>query len=140
MNRRPSSLFLAALVIVLIHSHFVAGKSRFDSPAATAITLSVDDHKPGRMWRPLVYTAIAAQILFGSPSEWNSLRRSVDFYDEGWLIWLDSDTKIRELSGGTRSLDDFCKKFLGAPSTAPAVKTYGFEDVVATLNDVAPFD
>ncbi len=98
------------------------------------------DHKPGRMWRPLVDTAIAAQILFGSPSEWNSLRRSVDFYDEGWLIWLDTDTKIRELSSGTRSLDDFCKKFHGAPNSPPMVKTYGFDDAVATLNDVAPFD
>src|SRR4029077_10485920 len=46
----------------------------------------------------------------------------------------------RELSGGARSLDDFCKRFHGAPSTAPTVKTYSFEDVVATLNEVAPFD
>ena len=98
------------------------------------------DHRPGRMWRPLIDTTIAAQVLYGAPGEWDSLRRSVDFYDEGWLIWLDTDTKIRELSGGQRSLDDFCKRFHGAPSTAPVVKTYGFEDVVATLNDVTPFD
>ncbi|HXM46433.1 MAG TPA: hypothetical protein VN956_01110 [Pyrinomonadaceae bacterium] len=58
----------------------------------------------------------------------------------GSVLWLDTDTKIRELSRGTRSLDDFCKKFHRAPSTAPAVKTYGFEDVVAALNEVAPFD
>jgi predicted metalloprotease with PDZ domain len=98
------------------------------------------DHKPGRMWRPLADTAIAAQILYGSPAEWNSSRRSVDFYDEGWLVWLDADTKIRELTGGARSLDDFCKRFHGAPSTPPMVKTYVFDDVVATLNDVAPYD
>jgi predicted metalloprotease with PDZ domain len=98
------------------------------------------DHKPGRMWRPLIDTTIAAQILYGAPGEWDSMRRGVDFYDEGWLIWLDTDTKIRELSGGARSLDDFCKRFHGAPSTAPTVKTYGFDDVVATLNEVAPFD
>jgi len=98
------------------------------------------DHKPGRLWRPLIDTTIAAQILYGSPAEWNSLRRSVDFYDEGWLIWLDTDTKIRELTGGAKSLDDFCKRFHGAPSTAPMVKTYVFDDVVATLNEVAPFD
>jgi predicted metalloprotease with PDZ domain len=98
------------------------------------------DHRPGRTWRPLIDTTIAAQILYGAPGEWNSLRRSVDFYDEGWLIWLDTDTRIRELSGGKRSLDDFCKRFHGAPSTPPTVKTYGFDDVVATLNDVAPFD
>lgn len=98
------------------------------------------DHKPGRLWRPLIDTTIAAQVLYGSPGEWNSLRRSVDFYDEGWLIWLDTDTKIRELTGGTRSLDDFCKRFHGAPSTPPMVKTYVFDDVVATLNALAPFD
>ncbi len=98
------------------------------------------DHKPGRLWRPLIDTTIAAQVLYGAPGEWNSLRRSVDFYDEGWLIWLDTDTKIRELSGGQRSLDDFCKRFHGAPSSPPMVKIYGFDDVVATLNDVAPFD
>src|SRR3989475_1496702 len=98
------------------------------------------DHKPGRMWRPLIDTTIAAQILYGAPAEWNSLRRSVDFYDEGWLIWLDTDTKIRDLTGGAKSLDDFCKRFHGAPSTAPMVKTYVFDDVVATLNEVAPFD
>jgi predicted metalloprotease with PDZ domain len=98
------------------------------------------DHKPGRLWRPLIDTTIAAQILYGAPGEWNSLRRSVDFYDEGWLIWLDTDTKIRELTGGARSLDDFCKRFHGAPSTPPMVKTYVFDEVVATLNEVAPFD
>ena len=98
------------------------------------------DHRPGRMWRPLIDTTIAAQILYGAPGEWNSLRRGVDFYDEGWLIWLDTDTKIRELSGDRRSLDDFCKRFHGAPSTPPMVKTYGFDDVVAALNDIAPFD
>ncbi len=98
------------------------------------------DHKPGRLWRPLIDTTIAAQILYGAPGEWNSSRRGVDFYDEGWLIWLDTDTKIRELTGGKRSLDDFCKRFHGTPSTPPMVKTYVFDDVVATLNDVAPFD
>jgi predicted metalloprotease with PDZ domain len=98
------------------------------------------DHKPGRLWRPLIDTTIAAQVLYGAPGEWTSLRRSVDFYDEGWLIWLDADTKIRELSGGKRSLDDFCKRFHGAPSSAPMVKTYGFDEVVTTLNEIAPFD
>ncbi len=98
------------------------------------------DHRPGRLWRPLIDTTIAAQVLYGAPGEWSSLRRSVDFYDEGWLIWLDADTKIRELTGGRRSLDDFCKRFHGAPNTPPAVKTYVFDDVVATLNEVAPFD
>ncbi len=98
------------------------------------------DHKPGRMTRPLIDTTIAAQLLYNAPEEWTSIRRSVDFYDEGWLVWLDVDTKIRELTNSAKSLDDFCKRFHGAPSTSPMVKTYTFDDVVATLNEVAPFD
>src|SRR5882724_6618873 len=98
------------------------------------------DHRPGRMWRPLIDTTIAAQLLYFAPDEWGSVRRGVDFYDEGWLIWLDVDTKIRELSGGAKTLDDFCKRFHGAPSTEPMVKTYTFDEVANTLNEVAPFD
>jgi predicted metalloprotease with PDZ domain len=98
------------------------------------------DHKPGRMTRPLIDTTVAAQLLYNAPEEWTSIRRSVDFYDEGWLVWLDADTKIRELTNGAKSLDDFCKRFHGAPSTPPMVKTYTFDDVVTTLNEVAPFD
>src|SRR5437763_3441642 len=98
------------------------------------------DHKPGRMTRPLIDTTVAAQLLYNAPEEWTSIRRSVDFYDEGWLVWLDVDTKIRELTNGAKSLDDFCKRFHGAPSRSPMVKTYTFDDVVATLNEVAPFE
>ena len=108
-----------------------------DELAETAADL---DHKPGRMTRPLIDTTIAAQLLYNAPEEWTSIRRGVDFYDEGWLIWLDVDTKIRELTNGAKTLDDFCKRFHGAPSTPPMVKPYSFEDVVTTLNDVAPFD
>ena len=35
---------------------------------------------------------------------WTSWQRSEDYYTEGMLIWLDVDTKIRELSGDKRSL------------------------------------
>jgi predicted metalloprotease with PDZ domain len=108
-----------------------------DQLAETAADL---DHKPGRMTRPLIDTTIAAQLLYNAPEEWTSIRRSVDFYDEGWLIWLDVDTKIRELSNGAKTLDDFCKRFHGAPSSAPMVRPYTFDDVLTTLNEVAPFD
>jgi len=37
-------------------------------------------------------------------------------------------------------LDDFCKLFHGAPSGPPMVKTYTFDDVVNTLNQVVPYD
>ncbi|MFL6256051.1 MAG: hypothetical protein ACJ74T_13660, partial [Pyrinomonadaceae bacterium] len=39
-----------------------------------------------------------------------------------------------------RSLDDFVRRFHGAPSGPPSVKTYTFDDIVNTLNEVAPHD
>jgi predicted metalloprotease with PDZ domain len=105
--------------------------------AAIAASL---DHTPGRAWRPLADTATAAQLLYAAPPEWASLRRGTDFYDEGWLIWLDVDTEIRQLTKGERAIDDFCHRFHGGASGSPAVSPYTLDDVVATLNQVAPFD
>ena len=56
------------------------------------------------------------------------------------LNWLWADVIIRQQTKGAKSLDDFCKLFHGAPSTPPMVKTYTFDDVVNTLNQVAPYD
>jgi predicted metalloprotease with PDZ domain len=98
------------------------------------------DHRPGRSWRDLQDTADAAAQLYYSPKQWESWRREVDYYDEGELTWLWVDSIIRSQSGGKKSLDDFCHIFHGAPSTAPEVKTYTFDDVVSTLNQVIPYD
>jgi len=98
------------------------------------------DNEPGRRWRPLVDTTTAAQLLYFAPGQWTGYRRGVDFYDEGWLIWLDVDTAIRELTHGQKSIEDFCHLFHGGESSAPAVKPYTVDDVVAALNQVAPHD
>src|SRR5271166_3334956 len=97
-------------------------------------------HRPGRTWRDLEDTAVAAQLLYGASPAWSSWRRSVDYYDESALIWLEADTIIRQKSGGKKSLDDFCKIFHGGGNTPPEVKTYTMDDVVATLNQVQPYD
>src|SRR6185295_1454368 len=65
----------------------------------------------GRTWRPTEDTAVAASILYSAPSTWGSWRRSVDFYNEGNLIWLEADGIIREQTQGQRSLDDFVRLF-----------------------------
>jgi predicted metalloprotease with PDZ domain len=96
-------------------------------------------HK-GREWRPLVDTAIAAQIGYTQATEWVSRTRGTDFYDESALLWLEADTLIRSRTNGVKSLDDFCKLFYGAPSTAPKVVPYGFDDVIKALNTVLPYD
>ncbi|HEU4334578.1 MAG TPA: M61 family peptidase, partial [Candidatus Eisenbacteria bacterium] len=105
--------------------------------ASTAAWL---DRRPGRAWRPLKDTAVGAQFLYGSPGAWSSLRRSVDFYGEGTLIWLDADVLIRRESGGKRSLDDFCRIFAGGESGAPKVAPHTLDDVVSGLNRVVPYD
>jgi predicted metalloprotease with PDZ domain len=98
------------------------------------------DNRSGRKWRPLEDTAIAAQLLYDARDDYADYRRGVDYYDEGVLIWLEADVTIRNLSNGAKSLNDFCRTFHGGPGGAPALKPYTFDDVVAGLNAVQPFD
>jgi predicted metalloprotease with PDZ domain len=105
--------------------------------AATAAYLN---DRPGRTWRDLQDTAISAQILYTAPVAGSSWRRSVDYYDEGTLIWLEADTIIRKESNGKKSLDDFCRKFYGSENGSPKVVPYTFGDVVAALNELTPYD
>jgi predicted metalloprotease with PDZ domain len=108
---------------------------------ALAATAAYLDHQAGRDWRPLQDTATGAQTLYLITGKaWFSYRRSVDFYDESWLIWLEADTVIRKQSGGRKSLDDFCRNFHGTPSTGPKLVTYTFDDVVTAMNAITPYD
>jgi predicted metalloprotease with PDZ domain len=106
--------------------------------AVTAAYLN--DDRPGRIWRDLQDTAISAQILYSSPVAGAAWRRSVDYYDESTLIWLEADTIIRRESKGKKSLDDFCKKFHGGENTGPNVVPYSFDDVVSGMNEVYAYD
>ncbi|HXZ12512.1 MAG TPA: M61 family peptidase [Candidatus Sulfotelmatobacter sp.] len=98
------------------------------------------EHRPGRDWRPLQDTADAAPFLYDAKPAWSNWRRGVDFYDEGFLLWLDVDANLRRLTNDSKSMNDFCKIFHGGPGGEPALKTYTFEDVVATLNSLASYD
>ncbi len=123
--------------VLTARSGLLTAEQSRDDLAMTAAQL---DHTPGRTWRNLQDTADAAPQLYFAPQAWHSWRRSVDFYDEDTLNWLWADVIIRQQSKGKKTLDDFCKLFHGAPSTGPIVKTYTFDDVVETLNQVVPYD
>src|ERR1700678_186102 len=80
----------------------LAARSAFWTPEvyreALAWSAARLDAKPGRTWRNLQDTAIAAQVLRGNHQNWGNWRRSQDYYAEGELIWLDADTTIRQLT------------------------------------------
>jgi predicted metalloprotease with PDZ domain len=107
---------------------------------ALAATAAMLDHRTGRTWRPLEDTARSVQILRLQGPEWQSWRRSLDYYPEGALIWLEVDTTIRQQTRGQKSLNDFCRLFHGGESGPPKVVPYTFDDVVKALNQVAPYD
>jgi predicted metalloprotease with PDZ domain len=108
-----------------------------DALAATAANY---DNVQGRAWRAMVDTTNDPIINGRRPIAWGNWQRSEDYYSEGLLIWLDADTKIRELSGDKRSLNDFAKAFFGVHDGSYEPAPYTFEDVVKFLNDVQPYD
>jgi predicted metalloprotease with PDZ domain len=108
-----------------------------DSIANIAASMT---YRTGRAWRSLQDTADAAPLTYYGSEGWVNWLRDTDFYPEGQLLWLDVDTQIRELSGGKRSLDDFAHAFYGMDNGSYVTKTYTFEDVVGTLNQVQPYD
>jgi predicted metalloprotease with PDZ domain len=101
------------------------------------------DNLPGRRWRNLQDTTNGEVLGSRGGRGVSTWLRSLDYYDEGLLVWLDADTLIREKTGGQKSMDDFARGFFGSLGMAdgsytPA--TYVFADVVAALNAVMPND
>jgi predicted metalloprotease with PDZ domain len=107
---------------------------------ALASTAAGMEARVGRTWRPLEDTGVSVQTLRMLGPQWSDWRRSLDYYPEGELIWLDVDTMIRQQTGNQHSLDDFCHSFHGGESGPPKVVPYTFDDVVHGLNQVAPYD
>lgn len=96
--------------------------------------------RPGRLWRPLIDTTNQPILTPRRPLSWLGWQRTEDYYTEGALIWLDVDTRLRELSREKKSLDDFAASFFGVEDGRVEALPYTFDDVVAALNRVAPYD
>ncbi|WP_108472072.1 M61 family metallopeptidase [Rhodanobacter thiooxydans] len=110
-----------------------------DMWAFTAATY--DKGRPGlASFRNVQDTTNDPVIAQRAPLPYRNYQASEDYYSAGQMIWLDVDGKLRELSGGKKSIDDFGKAFFGMENGKWDVNTYVFEDVVKTLNDIAPYD
>lgn len=107
---------------------------------ALAATTAAMAHRTGRRWRSLQDTADSAQLLYFNGNQWTNYRRVTDFYPEGELLWLDVDTRIRELSHDRHSLDDFAKAFYGMDDGSHVTRTYTFDELVGALNKVQAYD
>jgi len=105
-----------------------------------SIAASLGPGRPGRTWRPLQDTADAEPGMGFGGRGWLNWRRGTDYYDEGDLLWLEVATIIHRESHGAKSIDDFCHAFHGGANNGPQVKTYTFEELVAALNAIAPYD
>ncbi len=96
--------------------------------------------RPGLQWRALQDTTNDPSINKRQPQSYRNYQLSEDYYSGGQMVWLEADAKIRELSGGKKSIDDFAKAFFGMDNGSYVVKPYVFQDVVDTLNGVAAYD
>ena len=114
--------------------------SKEDTLGAIAATAATYANTPGRSWRPLVDTTNDPIIAQRAPQPWRSWQRSEDYYSEGQLIWIDVDRIIREQSKGKKSIDDFARAFFGMRDRDWGELAYAFDDVVATLNSVQPYE
>ncbi len=110
-----------------------------DMWAFTAATY--DKGRPGlASFRNVQDTTNDPIIAQRRPLPYRNYQASEDYYSAGQMIWLDVDGQLRELSGGKKTIDDFGKAFFGMDSGKWDVNTYTFEDVVKTLNGIAPYD
>lgn len=95
---------------------------------------------PGRGWRSVEDTTFDPVFAARKPKPYASMARTEDYYWEGAMVWLEADQVIREGTNGRKGLDDFAKAFFSyRDGTAPTLR-YGFDDVVATLNEIYPYD
>lgn len=94
---------------------------------------------PWHEWRPLLDTTNQPTISQRRPVSWVSWQGDEDYYMQGLLIWLNADTKIRQLSHGRKSLDDFAKLFYGRHNGSFVTRTYTFNDLVQAMKSVQPY-
>lgn len=107
---------------------------------ALALIAANQDVRAGRTWRNLLDTTNDPIITPRRPKGWVSYQRSEDYYNEGLLIWLEVDALLRARTGGAKGMDDFARAFFGGQDGDFRARSFDFQEVVATLNAIAPHD
>jgi predicted metalloprotease with PDZ domain len=97
-------------------------------------------NREGFQWRTLEDTTNDATAARRSSLPYRSWQMSEDYYSGGQMMWFAVDAKIRALTHDRKSLDDFAHAFFGVDNGSYVTKTYTFDDVVAALNGIAPYD
>lgn len=92
----------------------------------------------GNEWRSLQDTVYEPVLRSDRLRAWNSWQRNVDYYTDGAFLWMAVDARIRQLSGGQRSLDDAARRFFAGRS--PQQRAFDRADLIAALDAVAPED
>ncbi len=123
--------------VLAVRAGMVPMADAMEELAQTAASLHA---RAGRTWRNLQDTTNEPVISLRGALDWPDWQRREEYYNEGSLVWLDVDTKIRELTAGRNSLDDVARNFFGVDDGRVALKTYTFEDFMAALNQVAALD
>ena len=108
--------------------------------ALAMVAANYDRNRPGFQWRSLEDTTNDPTAAHRSGLPYRSWQMSEDYYSGGQMMWLEVDAKLRSLTHDQKSLDDFARAFFGVDNGSYVTKTYTFDDVVAALNGVAPFD
>jgi predicted metalloprotease with PDZ domain len=108
--------------------------------ALAMVAANYERNREGFQWRSLEDTTNDPTAARRSSLPYRSWQMSEDYYSGGQMMWLEVDGKLRELTHDKRSLDDFARAFFGVDNGSYVTKTYTFDDVVAALKGVAPYD
>ncbi len=116
--------------LLAVRSGFVSEERYIDNLAGSIGGLI---NQKGRKWRPLRDTEIAGYTLRGGSKNWSYLRRGQDYYREGSALALEFDARIRTLTDGNKSLDDFCREFYTKGGGANHAEPFSLKEVEQTL-------
>ena len=108
--------------------------------ALAMVAANYDRNRVGFGWRTLEDTTNDPTAALRAALPYRSWQMSEEYYSGGQMMWLAVDAKIRSLTHGRKSLDDFARAFFGVDDGSFVTRTYTFDDVVAALNGVVKND